>query len=68
MFVFINNKDIIVLLVYVDDILLTGNSPSMLDSFIASLKTEFATKELGNLGYFLGIEAVRDSDTLVLTQ
>ncbi|XP_026377896.1 uncharacterized protein LOC113272240 [Papaver somniferum] len=68
MFVFHHDKDIVILLLYVDDILLTGSSPSLLDSFITSLKTEFAMKELGNLGFFLGIEVVRNSDTIVLTQ
>ncbi|XP_026383418.1 uncharacterized protein LOC113278911 [Papaver somniferum] len=31
-------------------------------------KKEFATKELGDLVYFLGTEAVRNSDSIILTQ
>ncbi|XP_026378433.1 uncharacterized protein LOC113272854 [Papaver somniferum] len=68
MFVLHSQSGILVLLLYVDDILLTGSSVMMIDALITSLKQEFAMNELGNLGYFLGIEAVRNNDSLVLTQ
>ncbi|XP_026396033.1 uncharacterized protein LOC113290664 [Papaver somniferum] len=67
MFVFSSPKGMLVLLLYVDDILLTGSSSSLIDSLITSLKQEFAMKELGELGYFLRIEAVRGPDSIVLT-
>jgi len=41
------------LLVYVDDIILTGNHEGIMNSFIAKLKTDFSMKDLGSLGYFL---------------
>ncbi|XP_026383659.1 uncharacterized protein LOC113279171 [Papaver somniferum] len=52
-----------ILLVYVDDIILVGKSDNNLDSFISSLKTQFAMKDLGALSYFLGIEAKLDAST-----
>lgn len=43
------------LLVCVDDILVTGNSPSYIQSLISQLHSAFSLKELGSLSYFLGI-------------
>ncbi|XP_026433829.1 uncharacterized protein LOC113331324 [Papaver somniferum] len=59
-----------ILLVYVDDIILVGSSDSLLSSFITSLKTAFAMKDLGPLHHFLGIEATFDTSStkLLLTQ
>lgn len=42
----------IMILVYVNDIIITGNS----SSFIKNIDAKFALKELGTLDYFLGIE------------
>ncbi|CAL9029727.1 unnamed protein product [Prunus brigantina] len=50
------DSQIMVLLLYVDDIVLTGNTQSMLSSFISTLGTEFEIKDLGPLHYFLGLE------------
>ena len=46
---------ILVLLLYVDDIVLIGNSEAMLQKFITLLLDEFAMKEPGDLYYGLGI-------------
>lgn len=43
------------LLVYVDDILLTGNNAAHITSLIAHMHKAFSMKELGNVSYFLGI-------------
>jgi hypothetical protein len=42
-------------LLYVDDIVLTACSESLLQRIIASLQKEFAMKDLGVLHHFLGI-------------
>ncbi|XP_026443722.1 uncharacterized protein LOC113343817 [Papaver somniferum] len=57
-----------VLLLYVDDILLTGTSDSLLDHLVHFLSSQFAMKQLGDLNYFLGIEASRTSTKVLLTQ
>nr|GEV47539.1 ribonuclease H-like domain-containing protein [Tanacetum cinerariifolium] len=49
------------LLVYVDDIMITGNSVYEIEKFKVSLKSKFMIKDLGKLKYFLGIEVV-DTD------
>lgn len=40
----------------------------MIDEFIATLSSRFSLKDLGNLSYFLGLEASRTSSGLRLTQ
>ena len=59
MFVFHSSIGIMILLIYVDDIIITGSSSSLLHSFICVLSQQFAMKDLGKLHYFLGIEAKR---------
>ncbi|CAI9279827.1 unnamed protein product [Lactuca saligna] len=56
------------LLVYVDDIILTGNNSETISTFITRLHKEFAIKDLGRLSYFLGIDVLYTSDGLFLTQ
>lgn len=46
-------------LIYVDDIIFTGSSPSLINEIITHLDTTFALKRLGPLNYFLGIEVKR---------
>ncbi|GJY25695.1 ribonuclease H-like domain-containing protein [Tanacetum coccineum] len=49
------------LLLYVDDIVLTASSETLLRQIIASLHQEFSMTDLGSLNYFLGIFVTRDS-------
>jgi len=57
------------MLVYVDDIIITGNNPSLIKQLISKLNTFFFLKDLGSLDYFLGIEVKHQSDgSIVLTQ
>lgn len=50
------------ILVYVDDILITGSSAREVQSLIQGLNQIFALKDLGDLSYFLGIEVQRLSN------
>ncbi|KAI3757628.1 hypothetical protein L6452_05170 [Arctium lappa] len=56
------------LLLYVDDIVLTASSASLLQSINAQLSREFAMTDLGALNYFLGISATHTSQGLFLSQ
>ena len=56
------------MLLYVDDIIVTGNNPYLLNSFTRKLHSEFATKDLGSLNYFLGLEASSTPDGLFISQ
>lgn len=68
LFVFHQQSNIIYLLLYVDDIIVTGNNSSLIDSFTRKLHSEFATKDLGSLSYFLGLEASPTPDGLFISQ
>jgi hypothetical protein len=56
------------LLLYVDDIILTANTPDLLRSVISSLSTDFSMKDLGDLHNFLGINVHRNSLGIFLSQ
>ena len=57
-----------VLLVYVDDILLTRNNPACVDSLKKVLDDRFGLKDLGSLRYFLGWEVARTDASISLIQ
>lgn len=57
-------KDIILLLVYADDIALTGNNESFISALKAYLQQSFNIKDLDLLHYFLEIEVVQSSKDL----
>ena len=67
LFVFTKKDDLIYLL-YVDDIILTGNNPALINRFISQLHSEFAVKDLGPLSYFLGLEVSYIPDGFFLSQ
>ncbi|GJX31587.1 ribonuclease H-like domain-containing protein [Tanacetum coccineum] len=56
-----SDKGVFLSLVYVDDIIITGNSISEIEKFKVFLKSKFMIKDLGKLKYFHGIEVV-DTD------
>ena len=58
----------IVLLVYVDDILLTGNNPDCVAGLKKLLDDRFGLKDLGPLRYFLGLEVARTDEGINLNQ
>jgi transposase InsO family protein len=68
LFIYKHNKIVAYLLLYVDDIVLTGNTPSCLDQLIQQLSTVFDLKDLGPLHYFLGLQVTRSSSGLFLNQ
>jgi hypothetical protein len=58
----------IFILVYVDDLIITGTHHCFINQLITSLKKDFSMKDLGSLNYFLGIKVDRDSTGIHLTQ
>lgn len=56
------------LLIYVDDILIMGNSSYDISRMIAHLSQLFSMKDLGLLHYFIGIDATRTTMGLHLCQ
>jgi hypothetical protein len=68
LFIFHDKHIIAYLLLYVDDIVITSNTPSYLDHLIQSLSSVFELKDLGPLSYFLGLQIHRTSQALYLSQ
>ena len=57
-----------ILIVYVDDIILSGNDMEELQKLKKYLSEEFEVKDLGNLKYFLGMEVARSRKGIVVSQ
>lgn len=68
LFILHSTHGTLVLLLYVDDMLLTSSNSKLIDEFIALLHSEFAMKDLGPVHHFLGIEVHRSPNTLHLSQ
>ncbi|KAL6332094.1 hypothetical protein AAG906_020775 [Vitis piasezkii] len=58
----------IYLVVYVDDIVITGNNQNDIQKLKQHIFTHFQTKDLGKLKYFLEIEIAQSSSDVVLSQ
>jgi Reverse transcriptase (RNA-dependent DNA polymerase) len=68
LFININNSHITIILVYVDDIIVTGNNENNIELIKGKLKNKFDIKDLGFLKYFLGIEIAHSHGNLFLSQ
>ncbi|KAI5323106.1 hypothetical protein L3X38_032178 [Prunus dulcis] len=56
------------LIIYVDDMILTGDDQAQIQSLQEYLAFEFKMKSLGDLKYFLGIEVARSKHGIFLSQ
>jgi hypothetical protein len=68
LFVLKDGASIAYLLLYVEDIVLTASSSTLLQHIMARLSSEFAMTDLGDLHHFLGISVTRSPDGLFLSQ
>jgi hypothetical protein len=68
LFLHISGPVQIFLLIYVDDIIVTGTHPHLISSLIHRMQHELPVKDLGPLKYFLGIQVTRTSAGLHLCQ
>lgn len=68
LFILRRQNSLIYILVYVDEIIVTGNDQALLDQTLQLLATRFSVKDPEDLNYFLGIEACRSSSGMHLTQ
>ncbi|KAK6161819.1 hypothetical protein DH2020_005200 [Rehmannia glutinosa] len=59
---------LLLILVYVDDILVTGDDSQRVAYVIQQLNQQFSLKHLGEVHYFLGIEAQKLSSGILLNQ
>nr|KYP74866.1 Retrovirus-related Pol polyprotein from transposon TNT 1-94 [Cajanus cajan] len=63
-----NQGKITALIIYVDDMIVTGNDLDEISSLHKSLASEFDMKQLGDLKYFLGIEVARSKHGIFICQ
>ena len=63
-----SSRQCIYLVVYVDDIVITGSDQDGIQKLKQHLFTHFQTKDLKKLKYFLGIEIAQSSSGVVLSQ
>lgn len=63
-----NGSQFNVVVVYVDDILLTGDNLSMIHSLKTALHDEFSIKDLGEAKYYMGLEISRTDSGVMLSQ
>ncbi|KAM0028505.1 putative RNA-directed DNA polymerase [Helianthus debilis subsp. tardiflorus] len=61
-------KLITCLIIYVDDMIISGNDEEETRKLKANLFTEFQMKDLGRLKYFLGIEVLRSKQGIFICQ
>jgi hypothetical protein len=63
-----NEGTILIVSLYVDDLIFTGNSESLFVKFKNSMKLEFDMTDLGKMKYFLGVEVLQNSDGIYISQ
>eukprot|EP00253_Pinus_taeda_P028663 PITA_28663 len=61
-------KCLIILVLYVDDLILTGSDPNLIDNVKSSLKKKFEMTDLGHLHYFLGLQVLQSKGGISLSQ
>ncbi|KAG8479536.1 hypothetical protein CXB51_029176 [Gossypium anomalum] len=61
LYVRVRSESTLYVLVYVDNIIITGSLSTTIDWFVRLLNEEFSLKDMGVLHFFLGIEVTRSS-------
>ncbi|KAK4260610.1 hypothetical protein QN277_003703 [Acacia crassicarpa] len=62
------NDRVTILVVYVDDIIITGNDEESITLLKQDLSAEFQVKDLGQMRYFLGLEIARTKKGINVSQ
>jgi len=68
--VYIKEKDgkLLIVVLYVDDVIFTGNDVYLIENFKTVMKEEFRMSEMGLLRYFLGIEIDQNENGIFISQ
>jgi hypothetical protein len=68
LFVKAEDKDILIVSVYVDDLIVTGSNGFQINEFKQSMMKQFAMSDLGKMKYFLGVEVSQTEDGIFIHQ
>ena len=68
LFVYSQGNALLYFLVYVDDLIIAGSDPSLVDTIIQQLDSKFSTKDLKVLSFFCGVEGLATPTGLLLSQ
>jgi hypothetical protein len=60
--------DILIVCLYVDDLIFTGNNPTMFEEFKKEMTKEFEMTDIGLMSYYLGIEVKQEDQGILITQ
>ncbi|CAJ2660326.1 unnamed protein product [Trifolium pratense] len=63
-----NNDGILIVSIYVDDLIVTGNNLVHINTFKQSMMNRFAMSDLGKMKYFLGVEVCQTDDGIFIHQ
>ncbi|KAA3472109.1 hypothetical protein EPI10_022618 [Gossypium australe] len=63
-----SSTNTLILMAYVDDIILTGDSNKDIDDVVVQLNRKFSLKDMGTLSFFLGKAVIPSSSGLILSQ
>lgn len=58
----------LIVFLYVDDLIYTGNDSAMIENFKQSMMLEFEMTDLGKMHYFLGIKVVQSAVGVFISQ
>eukprot|EP00253_Pinus_taeda_P033253 PITA_33253 len=61
-------KSLIILVLYVDEHILIGSDPNLINLVKSNLKKKFEMTDLGNLNYFLGLQVLQSKEGISLSQ
>ncbi|KAG7559351.1 Zinc finger PMZ-type [Arabidopsis thaliana x Arabidopsis arenosa] len=68
LFILEENKEIMMVQIYVDDIIFGSTSQKLVDQFIENMTREFEMSLVGELKYFLGLQIVQSDEGIYISQ
>ncbi|GAU31303.1 hypothetical protein TSUD_315120 [Trifolium subterraneum] len=68
LFVKHDDQNTLIVSVYVDDLIVTGNNMNLINEFKMSMKKQFAMSDLGKMKFFLGVEVIQTDKGIKLVK
>ena len=68
LYVKIKEGDVLIVCLYVDDLIFTGNNPNMFEEFKKAMTKEFEMTDIGLMAYYLGIQVKQQEDGIFISQ